>query len=154
MSVCICAAGFVLYLMDVTFRVAQRMHWTTASSASKTSDDGTLATLSLRWSQVSSFCLSVLPFLFASRFCLSFLPQAARPCRSQRAALSPFGTRLRPHGLPAQLQKCMSNTQAAGTNLCPCPGIEFVCCSGCSVHWDMRVNSVSESIHSSCDSAL
>lgn len=58
--------------MDVTFRVAQRMHWTLASPASRVSDDGTLATLSLRWSHVCFSCLLMhasLPFAwpFAAR---------------------------------------------------------------------------------------
>ena len=39
--------------MDVTFRLAQQIHWAPASSASKASQDGTLATLSLRWQHVS-----------------------------------------------------------------------------------------------------
>lgn len=51
MSVCVCA-GFVLYLMDVTFRIAQWMHTVPASPASKVSQDGMLATLAFRWSHV------------------------------------------------------------------------------------------------------
>lgn len=43
--------------MDVTFRLAQQMHWAPASSASRASQDGTLATLSLRWHHVNSPCL-------------------------------------------------------------------------------------------------
>ncbi|KAL3136132.1 hypothetical protein ABBQ32_007152 [Trebouxia sp. C0010 RCD-2024] len=41
--------GFVLYLMDVSFRIAQQMHRAPVSPDSKVSQDGTLATLSLPW---------------------------------------------------------------------------------------------------------
>lgn len=53
----VCAAGFVLYLMDLTFRLAQQMHWAPASPASKVSQHGSLATLSLRWHHVR-FCFA------------------------------------------------------------------------------------------------
>ncbi|DBA82863.1 TPA: hypothetical protein ACH3X1_006657 [Trebouxia sp. C0004] len=46
--------GFALYLLDATFRIAQRMHVTPAESASEASEDGTLATLTFRWSHVAS----------------------------------------------------------------------------------------------------
>ena len=45
--------GFALYLLDATFRIAQRMHVTPADGSSKASEDGTLATLSFRWSHVT-----------------------------------------------------------------------------------------------------
>ena len=46
-------AGFALYLLDATFRIAQRMHVTPADGSSKASGDGTLATLTFRWSHVA-----------------------------------------------------------------------------------------------------
>ncbi|KAL3151709.1 hypothetical protein ABBQ38_012690 [Trebouxia sp. C0009 RCD-2024] len=45
--------GFALYLLDATFRIAQRMHTTPAHPSSQASDDGTLATLTFRWSHVA-----------------------------------------------------------------------------------------------------
>ena len=48
-----CTAGFALYLLDATFRIVQRMHVTVADLSSKSSQDGTLATLSFRWSNVA-----------------------------------------------------------------------------------------------------
>lgn len=100
----VCAAGFVLYLMDLTFRLAQQMHWAPASPASKVSQDGSLATLSLRWHHVrlpfaSSKC--GLPCLSSSSFlalpasrvsalsagvCLLF--QQVFPCLSSRVFAS------------------------------------------------------------------
>ena len=49
----LCPAGFALYLLDATFRIAQRMHVTPADGSSKSSEDGALATLSFRWSHVA-----------------------------------------------------------------------------------------------------
>lgn len=46
-------AGLALYLLDTTFRIAQRMHVTPADGSSKASADGTLATLTFRWSHVA-----------------------------------------------------------------------------------------------------
>ena len=46
-------AGFALYLLDATFRIAQRMHATPADAGSQASGDGTLATLTFRWSHVA-----------------------------------------------------------------------------------------------------
>ena len=48
-----CTAGFALYLLDATFRIVQRMHVTVADLSAKSSQDGTLATLSFRWSNVA-----------------------------------------------------------------------------------------------------
>ncbi|KAL0040033.1 hypothetical protein WJX79_003372 [Trebouxia sp. C0005] len=45
--------GFALYLLDATFRIAQRIHVTPADGSSKASDDGSLATLTFRWSHVT-----------------------------------------------------------------------------------------------------
>lgn len=53
MSFLFSPAGFALYLLDATFRIAQRMHVTPADGASQASDDGTLATLTFRWSRVA-----------------------------------------------------------------------------------------------------
>ncbi len=100
-SVCACEhAGFVLYLMDVTFRSAQWMHTVQASPDSQVSDDATLATLAFRWSHVSS---PVMPFALVA--CLVLLPFAPVTCPVLIAfALVPCPVLLpiahRPQGMP------------------------------------------------------
>lgn len=69
------STGFALYLLDATFRIAQRMHVVPATAASNASDDKTLATLTFRWSNVRAQPLPLNDYLPKNFACTSHLSQ-------------------------------------------------------------------------------